>query len=220
MNIQDLQNLQLIQIASERIRNVERPRSVSSVSPFINNNSTILSSCGVLCLNPTQESINQEGNTQREKAMDVNMLQRTYSDLLTSLFREGILNQQFTELQQLQDENNPGFVYEVVSLFFEDAGRLINELISNFNQQAVDYKKIDAYVHQLKGSSASIGAEKIRSVCQTFREYYDKNDIQGCYNCIQPLNQEFVTFKSKLEALFTLEQQIVAAGGSIPMMRH
>jgi histidine-containing phosphotransfer peotein len=44
---------------------------------------------------------------------------------------KGVLNQQFTELQQLQDENNPGFVYEVVSLFFDDAGRLINELSSN-----------------------------------------------------------------------------------------
>jgi histidine-containing phosphotransfer protein len=38
------------------------------------------------------------------------------------------LDEQFTQLQQLQDESNPQFVSEVVSLFFEDSGRLLEEL--------------------------------------------------------------------------------------------
>jgi histidine-containing phosphotransfer protein len=38
------------------------------------------------------------------------------------------LDQQFTQLQQLQDESNPEFVSEVVSLFFEDSARLMEEL--------------------------------------------------------------------------------------------
>lgn len=41
---------------------------------------------------------------------------------------KGFLNDQFTQLQQLQDESNPDFVVEVVSLFFEDSERLLNEL--------------------------------------------------------------------------------------------
>lgn len=41
---------------------------------------------------------------------------------------KGFLDAQFTELQHLQDENNPNFVSEVVSLFFEDSERLLNEL--------------------------------------------------------------------------------------------
>ncbi|CAL0300069.1 unnamed protein product [Lupinus luteus] len=61
--------------------------------------------------------------------MDVMVpLQRQLVDYTASLFNEGFLDEQFNQLQQLQDESNPGFVVEVVTLFFEDAERLLNEL--------------------------------------------------------------------------------------------
>lgn len=41
---------------------------------------------------------------------------------------KGVLDGQFLQLQQLQDESNPDFVVEVVSLFFEDSERLLNDL--------------------------------------------------------------------------------------------
>lgn len=41
---------------------------------------------------------------------------------------KGFLDGQFLQLQQLQDENNPEFVVEVVSLFFEDSERLLKDL--------------------------------------------------------------------------------------------
>ena len=44
------------------------------------------------------------------------------------IFEKGFLDDQFNQLQQLQDESNPEFVVEVVTLFFEDAERLLNEL--------------------------------------------------------------------------------------------
>lgn len=41
---------------------------------------------------------------------------------------KGVLDEQFNQLQLLQDDSNPNFVVEVVSLFFEDSERLLNDL--------------------------------------------------------------------------------------------
>ncbi|KAL8128604.1 hypothetical protein V2J09_017759 [Rumex salicifolius] len=55
----------------------------------------------------------------------------------------------------LQDESNPDFVVEVVSVFFDDSERILNDLYLTLNDLNVDFKKVDAHVHQLKGSSSS-----------------------------------------------------------------
>ncbi|XP_064947283.1 histidine-containing phosphotransfer protein 1-like isoform X2 [Musa acuminata AAA Group] len=126
--------------------------------------------------------------------MELGNLQRRYIDFTSALFREGFLDNQYTQLQQLQDESNPEFVLEVVTLFFEDSEKLLDELSRTLDQQVVDYKKVDAHVHQLKGSSAS------------------------CLRCLQQVRQEYFLVKSKLETLFRLEKQILAAGGSVPVL--
>ena len=41
---------------------------------------------------------------------------------------QGLLDDQFCQLQMLQDANNPGFIAEVLALFCEDAQRLLKEL--------------------------------------------------------------------------------------------
>ncbi|GMN25171.1 hypothetical protein TIFTF001_000843 [Ficus carica] len=106
-------------------------------------------------------------------------LQKQLVDYTASLFNEGFLDDQFNQLQQLQDESNPDFVVEVVSLFFEDSERLLNELAKALDQQNTDFKKVDAHVHQLKGSSSSIGAQRVQRVCIAFRNYCDAQNIEG-----------------------------------------
>ncbi|XP_042491394.1 histidine-containing phosphotransfer protein 1-like [Macadamia integrifolia] len=150
--------------------------------------------------------------------MDADQMQRRFVDYIASLFREGFLDDQFTQLQQLQDESNPDFVVEVVSLFFEDSERLLNDLGRALDQQIVDFKKVDAHVHQLKGSSSSIGAQRVKNACISFRNFCEIQNTEGCLRCLQQVKQEYFLVKNKLESLFRLEQQILAAGGSIPMM--
>ncbi|KAI3407194.1 HPt domain-containing protein [Psidium guajava] len=149
--------------------------------------------------------------------MDVAQLKRQLFEYTTLLFHEGFLDEQFTQLQQLQDENNPDFVVEVVSLFFDDSERLLTELAQALDQQNIDFKRVDAHVHQLKGSSSSIGAQRVQRVCIAFRDYCQDKNVEGCLKCLQQVKHEYSLIKNKLETLFNLEKQILASGGSPPM---
>jgi histidine-containing phosphotransfer protein len=44
------------------------------------------------------------------------------------LLFQGVLDEQFTQLQQLQDDSNQDFVREVVDLFFVDSSKLLDQL--------------------------------------------------------------------------------------------
>lgn len=143
-------------------------------------------------------------------------MQRQWIEYTKSLFMEGFLDSQFIELQKLQDDCNPDFIVEVVSLFFEDSERLLNDLTTALEETDVDFQKIDGHVHQLKGSSSSIGAQRVKNVCIAIRAFCEEQNIEGCLRCLQQLKQETCLVKNKLENLFRMEQQIVGAGGSIP----
>ncbi|GFZ14071.1 histidine-containing phosphotransmitter 1 [Actinidia rufa] len=127
--------------------------------------------------------------------MEVGQLQRQFVEHTSSMFHEGFLDGQFSQLQQLQDESNPDFVVEVVSLFFQDSERLLNEL-----------------------TRALIGAQRVKNACFNFRNFCEEQNTEACFRCLQQVKQEYLLVKNKLETLFRLEQQILAAGGSIPMM--
>ncbi|KAL6139295.1 hypothetical protein ACLB2K_064572 [Fragaria x ananassa] len=148
--------------------------------------------------------------------MAVSNLQKQYIDYKASLFHEGVLDEQFEQLQQLQDESNPQFVVEVVSIFFKDSARILNDLTKTLTQQDVDFKKVGANVHQLKGSSSSIGAQRVQRVCIAFRNFGEEHNIEGCLKTLQLVKHECAIVQNKLESLFKLEQQIMAAGSSVP----
>ncbi|KAI8574598.1 hypothetical protein RHMOL_Rhmol01G0366400 [Rhododendron molle] len=158
------------------------------------------------------------GQAILQAAMDlVSQMQRQFVDYKNSLFREGFLDDQFKQLLQLQDESNPGFVVEVVSLFFQDSEKLLNNLATALQQQIVDYNQVDAYVHQFKGSSSSIGAVKVKNECVAFRNYCDEKNRERCEKCLEQLKREYIAVKTKLGTLFQMERHILLRGGSIPL---
>lgn len=148
----------------------------------------------------------------------ISQWRKQWFDYIQYLRQEGFLDDQFVQLKKLQDENTPDFVVEVISVFFQDSEKLLNNMANSFEQKVVDFKQLDAHVHQFKGSSASIGAMRIKNVCVNFRNNCEAQNLEGCLRCLQQLQQECSVLKNKLEKLLNLERQIMAAGGSIPVL--
>lgn len=147
---------------------------------------------------------------------DVGKLTQELCDLTDSMFAEGILDDQFTQLQQLQDESNPEFVGEVIGLFFEDSAKLLTDLEQEVNEDPVDFKKVDAHVHQFKGSSSSIGAARVKAICIEMRAHCDEESKDKCLTDLGKIKEEFDVVKGKLELMMSLEKKILEKGGQLP----
>ncbi|KAK4395334.1 histidine-containing phosphotransfer protein 6 [Sesamum angolense] len=60
--------------------------------------------------------------------LSVDRLRADMNRLLALLFHQGVLDEQFLQLQQLQDESSPNFVSEVVNIYFHESEKLLRNL--------------------------------------------------------------------------------------------
>ncbi|KAI3463303.1 hypothetical protein Pfo_019966 [Paulownia fortunei] len=134
-------------------------------------------------------------------------MQRQLAIMKQSLFDQGYLDEQFIQLEELQDDANPNFVEEVVTLYYRDSARLVQNIEQALDKNPLDFAKLDSYMHQFKGSSSSIGAKKVKLECTQFREHCRTGNAEGCRKTFQQLKKEYATLKKKLEAYFQFARQ-------------
>ncbi|WJX70052.1 histidine-containing phosphotransfer protein 6 [Trifolium repens] len=141
--------------------------------------------------------------------------------LLGFLFHQGVLDEQFLQLQQLQDHTSPNFVSEVVNIYFHESEKLLTNLRSLLMEREFsDYKKIEIHLNQFIGSSSSIGAKRVTSVCIAFRAASEQDNRAGCLRALEMLEHEYCHLKNKLHELFQIEQQRALAAGVRYPMQH
>ncbi|KAK4490975.1 hypothetical protein RD792_001696, partial [Penstemon davidsonii] len=116
----------------------------------------------------------------------------------------GYLDEQFIQLEDLQDEANPNFVEEVVKLFYTDSARLLRKIDLALDDRPFDFEKLDDVMHQFMGSSSSIGAKRVQRKCTEFQEYSKDGNFEGCTRTFQEVKHEYATLKKKLENYFQL----------------
>ncbi|KAI3862636.1 hypothetical protein MKW92_003174 [Papaver armeniacum] len=151
----------------------------------------------------------------------VERLRADMNRLLALLFHQGVLDEQFLQLQQLQDESSPNFVSEVVTIYFRESEkllRILRELL--MDKELLDYKKLGIHVNHFTGSSSSIGAKRVRSVCVAFLAASEQENRAGCLRALDVLEHEYCYLKNKLHELFQIEQQRVMASGVRYPMHH
>ncbi|XP_010537997.1 PREDICTED: pseudo histidine-containing phosphotransfer protein 6 [Tarenaya hassleriana] len=145
-------------------------------------------------------------------------VERLHADincLLASLFHQGVLDEQFLQLQQLQDDTSPNFVYDVINIYFDESDKLLRNLKSLLmDREFSDYKQIRLHLNQFVGSSSSIGARRVRNVCVAFRTASEMNNRPGCLKGLELAEHEYNYLKNKMHELFQLEQQRLLAFGN------
>ncbi|KAM0939691.1 putative signal transduction histidine kinase, phosphotransfer (Hpt) domain, HPT domain superfamily [Dioscorea sansibarensis] len=136
--------------------------------------------------------------------------------LVDSMLREGLLDEQFRQLQTLQDETSPGFVLEVITMFCDDTGMVFNEIVTLMNQAVIDFQNVDPLVHRLKGSGCTVGALKVKLACAQYRQFRDANDRQGSLSALNLIKGEYNILRDKFETMLNLERMIQAGGTNMP----
>ncbi|XP_058759169.1 histidine-containing phosphotransfer protein 4-like [Vicia villosa] len=140
--------------------------------------------------------------------MDRNNSRRQVAAMKQSLFDQGLLDEQFIQLEELQDDANPNFVEEIVTLYYRDSSRLISNLEQTLERNPLDFNKLDTIMHQFKGSSSSIGAKKVKAESTLIREYCRTGNAEGCRKSYQQMKKEYVALRKKLENYFQLARQV------------
>ncbi|XP_039051128.1 histidine-containing phosphotransfer protein 4-like isoform X2 [Hibiscus syriacus] len=137
--------------------------------------------------------------------MNRNRLQHQVACMRKSLFDQGYLDEPFIQLEELQDDANPNFVQEIVTLFYTDSARLIQNIEHALNSRPIDFNKLDDYMHQFKGSSSR--AKKVTNECTVFREYCSAENAEGCIRSFQQVKQEYAILRRKLEVYLQMVGQ-------------
>lgn len=139
--------------------------------------------------------------------MDVQIVSQNIEQLVASLQQQGVLDEQFSQLLQLQDESNPDFVAEVVSLYFDDSVTKIERMGVLLGSPSPNFTELDAVVHQFKGSSASLGAQTVCQLCIRLREACQMQNAASCGAVVQQIREAFSTLKTQLDTFMALETQ-------------
>ncbi|KAL4458765.1 hypothetical protein ABPG75_013630 [Micractinium tetrahymenae] len=142
-----------------------------------------------------------------DRAAAVAAVEQHIQALLTQSVQEGLLDDQFLQLIQLQDDSNPDFVSEVVELYFEDSATKIDTLEARLREPAPNYGQVDALVHQFKGSSASFGAHTMAALCVQLRDACHAHNQPACQALVAQLRESCAVLKTRLEQFMSLENQ-------------
>lgn len=156
-----------------------------------------------------------------EKWQDLEALQARHEELVNRMYREELLNYRFSELQELQDAENPNFVEEIITGHMEECASCIEELEKALKTDPVDYhfcSPVWSYGCQIGNSNASIGAHQVAIWCGKFRDCVSREDKQGCLDALEKVKEAFDILRPKLLTMLEFEREIAATGGTVYYM--
>ncbi len=101
-------------------------------------------------------------------------------------------------LAQLEElGSSPGFIEKLVSVFLSDNAALVTKMEAAVSGHA--FKEFRSLLHALKGSSASMGADRLTRVCASLGALNDGEMRLQAATLLRPLTQELGAARGELE---------------------
>ncbi|KAM3684994.1 hypothetical protein ACJW30_11G083200 [Castanea mollissima] len=147
-------------------------------------------------------------------------LQQQIASMRQSLFDEGLLNEQFIELEKLEDASDPNFVKDLINVFLTDSLKNVIGI-----EESLQYLKADEpfnitelgkFLQQLQGNCLGIGAKKVLIEVEKMLQCHEAGDMEGAKTILPTMKQEYNNLENKLEAYFELLPHIVPEQSSDP----
>ncbi|KAK8495550.1 hypothetical protein V6N13_016520 [Hibiscus sabdariffa] len=140
--------------------------------------------------------------------MESSHLRQQIAAMRQSFFDEEILDGQFCQLERLENRGNPNFVEEVLTMYFRDSTTLLQTVEQEIETDTIDLAKVDMMLHKFKGSSASIGANKVRNNITKTRQLLEEGNLEGAKLAFRELRMEHDNLRAKLEPYFQQLRQV------------
>ncbi|GMY15851.1 histidine-containing phosphotransfer protein 5-like [Fagus crenata] len=130
--------------------------------------------------------------------MALSILKGLLRGYVQSLFDEGIVNDQFSQIHTLKSEEEPEHVLQLIDTYFVDVEITLSELTSYIDCPDVDFSKLAELAHKVEErSSWYIGAAHVRLACGDLIQACDQMNKEKALIWIK---NEFSHTRSKLEA--------------------
>ncbi|KAM0883343.1 hypothetical protein ACQ4PT_031749 [Festuca glaucescens] len=123
------------------------------------------------------------------------------------MFSTGLLDEQFQQLLLLQDGSEQNFVAKIVTLFCQEAERIIGELAMQLDKPCVNFDEVAAFADKLEGSSACVGAQSVKNFCIQLDVVCQWRSRDRCLKTLAALRAAFYDLRGKFKAMLQLEQQ-------------
>ncbi|KAL1189195.1 hypothetical protein V5N11_032609 [Cardamine amara subsp. amara] len=136
--------------------------------------------------------------------MEVKSLHLQVQEMRQSLFDEGYLDRQYTQLEALAKDTNPNFIVEVITLYFRDSPDVIASLEHELEREPIEVPMITKCILRLESSSASIGAIKVYKELKKANTFLQAGNIEGTKAALGGIKKQHRELRAKFETYFQL----------------
>ncbi|RZB80310.1 histidine-containing phosphotransfer protein 1-like [Glycine soja] len=128
---------------------------------------------------------------------------------IRSMHDEGVVNQQFLQLQVLRQPFRCDIILRLVTTYCNSCKDLFSSLSLQLDQERVNYERLNDLALDFYARTSSIGAEGVRRACASLIEACERKDKNGCSLALYWTKNRFSYLRGRFETLVKMERNII-----------